>query len=54
MVDMSETGRDPYADYVTINKELAEYGFALTKRPQIIVASKWMKMVLRQISKTKN
>lgn len=40
MIDMSETGRDPYQDYVTINNELAEYGFALTKRPQIIVASK--------------
>ncbi|NLB48523.1 MAG: GTPase ObgE [Erysipelotrichia bacterium] len=40
MIDMSETGRDPYEDYLTINKELAEYGFALIKRPQIIVASK--------------
>ena len=40
VLDMSETGRDPYEDYKIINKELEAYGFALDKRPQIIVASK--------------
>jgi len=40
VVDLSETGRDPYEDYKIINQELKEYGFALDKRPQIIVASK--------------
>ena len=40
VIDLSETGRDPYNDYVVINKELEQYGFALDKRPQIIVASK--------------
>ena len=40
MVDMSENGRDPYEDYLTINNELKEYGLGLDKRPMIIVASK--------------
>ena len=40
VVDLSETGRNPYEDYKIINQELKEYGFALDKRPQIIVASK--------------
>ena len=40
VIDMSETGRDPYQDYQIINQELTAYGFALDKRPQIIVASK--------------
>ena len=40
VIDLSETGRDPYEDYQVINNELKEYGFALDKRPQIIVASK--------------
>lgn len=40
VVDMSENGRDPYKDFVTINNELKEYGFGLDKRPMIIVASK--------------
>ena len=40
VIDMSETGRDPYNDYQVINQELEQYGFALDKRPQIIVASK--------------
>ena len=40
VIDLSETGRDPYQDYLIINKELEAYGFALNKRPQIIVASK--------------
>ena len=33
-------GRDPYEDYVTINKELGEYEYRLLERPQIIVANK--------------
>lgn len=40
VIDLSDTGRDPYQDYQIINNELKEYGFALAKRPQIIVASK--------------
>jgi GTP-binding protein len=41
VIDMAATeGRDPYEDYVTINKELAEYNLRLTERPQIIVANK--------------
>ena len=40
VLDMSENGRDPFEDYKIINKELEAYGFALDKRPQIIVASK--------------
>lgn len=40
VIDLSETGRDPFEDYNVINNELKEYGFALDKRPQIIVASK--------------
>ena len=40
VIDLSETGRDPFEDYNIINNELKEYGFALDKRPQIIVASK--------------
>ena len=40
VIDLSETGRDPYNDYLVINKELSEYGFTLDKRPQIIIASK--------------
>ena len=40
VIDLSETGRDPYNDYLVINQELEAYGFALDKRPQIIVASK--------------
>jgi GTP-binding protein len=33
-------GRDPFEDYMTINKELQEYNLRLTERPQIIVANK--------------
>lgn len=33
-------GRDPYEDYVAINKELGEYKYRLLERPQIIVANK--------------
>ncbi|PKG24412.1 GTPase ObgE [Niallia nealsonii] len=32
--------RDPYEDYLTINKELQEYNLRLMERPQIIVANK--------------
>lgn len=32
--------RDPYQDYLTINKELKEYGAGLEDRPQIVVATK--------------
>ncbi|MGP7816841.1 GTPase ObgE [Niallia sp. 01092] len=41
VVDMAAIeGRDPYEDYVTINKELQEYNMRLLERPQIIVANK--------------
>lgn len=40
VIDMSNNGRDPYQDYLTINNELKEYGLGLDKRPQIVVASK--------------
>jgi GTP-binding protein len=41
VIDMaSMEGRDPYEDYLTINKELQEYNLRLTERPQIIVANK--------------
>ncbi|OLS41547.1 GTPase ObgE [Bacillus sp. MRMR6] len=41
VIDMSAMeGRDPYEDYVTINKELEEYNLRLTERPQVIVANK--------------
>lgn len=41
IIDMSGSeGRDPYEDYVTINKELGEYECRLLERPQIIVANK--------------
>ncbi|GLB46976.1 GTPase Obg [Philodulcilactobacillus myokoensis] len=41
LIDMSGVeGRDPYHDYLTINKELKDYDPDLMKRPQIIVATK--------------
>ncbi|PLS15642.1 GTPase ObgE [Bacillus sp. M6-12] len=41
VIDMSGLeGRDPYEDYLTINKELEEYNLRLTERPQIIAANK--------------
>ncbi|HOP56584.1 MAG TPA: GTPase ObgE [Bacillota bacterium] len=41
MVDMSDlSGRDPYEDYLVIMNELASYRHNLSKRPQILVASK--------------
>ncbi|NGV92810.1 GTPase ObgE, partial [Staphylococcus aureus] len=33
-------GRDPYEDYLAINKELSTYNLRLLERPQIIVANK--------------
>ena len=33
-------GRDPYEDYLQINKELETYNLRLMERPQIIVANK--------------
>lgn len=40
VIDFSNNGRDPYDDFKVINNELKEYGFGLTNRPMIIVASK--------------
>ena len=41
IVDMGGTeGRDPYEDYLAINKELGEYKYRLLERPQIIIANK--------------
>ena len=41
LVDMSgEEGRDPYEDYLAINKELTAYDESILERPQIIVATK--------------
>ena len=41
MVDVSSaSGRDPVADYETINRELAAYDERLAERPQIVVATK--------------
>jgi GTPase len=41
VIDMAATeGRDPYEDFLTINKELKEYNLRLMERPQIIVANK--------------
>ncbi|RWZ60876.1 GTPase ObgE [Halobacillus fulvus] len=41
VIDMSGMeGRDPYEDYITINKELSSYDQRLEKRPQIVVANK--------------
>jgi GTPase len=41
VIDMAAIeGRDPYEDFLTINKELEEYNLRLTERPQIIVANK--------------
>ncbi len=39
IIDMSGI-RDPYDDYIKINKELENYGFNLINRPTIIVGSK--------------
>ncbi len=41
VIDMSGMeGRDPYADYLAINKELETYNLRLMERPQIIIANK--------------
>jgi GTP-binding protein len=41
VIDMSGLeGRDPYQDYIKINRELKEYNLRLTERPQVIVANK--------------
>ena len=41
VIDMSAAeGRDPYEDYLSINKELETYNLRLLERPQIIVANK--------------
>ena len=40
IIDMSDTGRDPYKDYQIINDELKNYGFGLENRPTILIASK--------------
>ena len=41
IIDMgSSEGRDPYEDYVTINKELENYNPNLLKKPQIVIANK--------------
>lgn len=41
VIDMASfEGRDPYNDYVTINKELENYNSKLLLRPQIIIANK--------------
>lgn len=41
VIDMSGyEGRNPYEDYQTINKELADFSEKLLKKPQIIIANK--------------
>ncbi len=41
LIDMSgQEGRQPYEDYLAINKELEKYDPNILKRPQIIVATK--------------
>lgn len=41
VIDMSGIeGRDPYDDYVTINKELENFNPKILKKPQIIIANK--------------
>ena len=41
VIDMSASeGREPYEDYLSINKELETYNLRLMERPQIIVANK--------------
>ncbi|MGT2932917.1 GTPase ObgE [Streptococcus catagoni] len=41
VIDMSASeGRDPFDDYLSINKELETYNLRLMERPQIIVANK--------------
>ncbi|HKY28892.1 MAG TPA: GTPase ObgE [Pyrinomonadaceae bacterium] len=41
LVDVSsQSGREPVADYQTVNRELAAYNRELAERPQIVVATK--------------
>ena len=41
VVDMSGSeGRDPYEDFILINKELEEYNDKLIKKPMIVIANK--------------
>jgi GTP-binding protein len=41
VLDMAATeGRDPYEDFVTINKEVVAYNLKLEQRPMIVVANK--------------
>lgn len=41
VIDMAATeGRDPYEDYVLINKELEDFNKKLLEKPQIIIANK--------------
>jgi len=41
IIDMSAwEGRDPYEDYLTINKELDDFSKKILKKPQIIIANK--------------
>ncbi len=41
IIDMSSTeGRDPYEDYLTINKELESFSKKLIKKPMIVIANK--------------
>ena len=40
LICQASEGRDPYEDYVQINKELETYNLRLMERPQIIVANK--------------
>lgn len=41
IIDMSGLeGRDPYEDYLLINKELEDFNKSLLKKPQIIIANK--------------
>lgn len=41
VIDMGAVeGRDPYQDFLTINKELKEYNLRLTERPMVIAANK--------------
>jgi GTPase len=41
VIDMGAVeGRDPYQDFLTINKELREYNLRLTERPVVIAANK--------------
>ena len=41
VIDMSGyEGRNPYDDYITINRELENFGHDLMKKPQIVIANK--------------